>query len=684
MRIDWIIIFSIMLIIAVIAFAYALNKKIRILALSAKEQRYDNPAKRLKNFVVQVLGQKKMLNEPYGVVHFIIFWGFIFIVIGEIPLIFEGLFPDYILPFLGTNPYFYMIKDLFTALVVIGLFGGVYRRWVLKPARLSRTPEAAIIVILIIGVIVTEWISSGAKVALDPAYAFSLAFMYHSFASLFAGFSNDTLMAIRDSFWWIHIFIVLGFLVYIPNSKHMHLLAVHPNVYFSSLKPIGAQMTTMDLEDEDLTELGVARIESFTWKQLLDGFACGECGRCMSNCPANLSGKLLNPKQLLSHQLKDHLLEKGAMMIKYGLKSTSDENDEELAKIAESNPEDYAILKKNLIGDIVTEDEIWACTTCMSCQVQCPVSNEHVNKLIDMRRSLVMMDSNFAPELQTTFRNVENNFNPWGVEYSERANWAADLNVPLMSEDSDVEYLFWVGCSGSFDARTQKVTVAVAKILKAAGVKFAILGSEEKCCGDFIRKTGNEFMFQTMAAENVELLNGYKVKKIITACPHCLNTLKNEYPDFGGNYEVIHHTQLIDQLIKEGKLVLNTSGEYETQKIVYHDSCYLGRYQQEYKAPRALFNMVPGVELVEMDRNHDKSFCCGAGGGRMWMEENLGERINNLRVEQAIDKNAQVIGANCPFCITMLEDGVKDKAGDSDSEQKIRVVDPAELIAKLI
>lgn len=681
MRLDWLIIFSIMIVIAIVTFSYALNKKIRILALSTKEERYDNPAKRLKNFVVQVLGQRKMLNEPYGVVHFFIFWGFILIVLGELPLIFEGLFPKYSFPFLGTNPYFYMIKDIFTALVVVGLSGGAYRRWVLKPARLSRTPEAAIIVLLVIGVIVTEWISSGAKVALEPKDAYAWAFMYHSFARIFHGYSTNTLMAISASFWWIHMVIVLGFLVYIPNCKHMHLLAVHPNVYFSSLKPIGGQITTMDLENEDLTELGVARIESFTWKQLLDSFACGECGRCMSNCPATLSGKPLNPKQLLSHQLKDHLLEKGAIMIKYGLKSTSDDNDEELAKIAESDPEAYAILKKTLIGDIVTEDEIFSCTTCMSCQVQCPVSNEHVNKIIDMRRSLVMMDSNFAPEVQTTFRNVESNFNPWGVEYSERANWAAELDVSLISEDNNVEYLFWVGCAGSFDARAQKVSVSVAKILKAAGVKFAILGAEEKCCGDFIRKIGNEFMYQSMVAENVELLNGYKVKKIITACPHCLNTLKNEYSEFGGNYEVIHHTQLIEDLIIDGKLVLNTAGEYEPQRIVYHDSCYLGRYQQEYKSPRALFNMVPGVELVEMDRNHDKSFCCGAGGGRMWMEEHLGERINNLRVEQALDKNAQVIGANCPFCITMLEDGVKDKA---DSEQMVQVVDPAELIAKLI
>ncbi|TGE33372.1 heterodisulfide reductase-related iron-sulfur binding cluster [Desulfosporosinus sp. Sb-LF] len=682
MRLDWLLIFSLILVGAILAFSYALKKKIGILTLGAKDERFDNPGKRFMNFVSEVLGQRKMLNEPYGYIHFIIFWGFIFICLGELPLIFEGLFPAYSFPILGTNPYFYMIKDVLTALVVIGLIIGAIRRWIIRPARLYRTPEAAIIVLLILGVIVTEWISSGAKVAIESNSVYALAIMYNSMAYLFKGLSPDTLVIIQDSFWWIHMLIVFGFLVYIPNSKHMHLVAVHPNVYFSSLKPIGAQITPIDLEDEELTELGVARIESFTWKQLLDSFACGECGRCMDNCPANISGKPLNPKRLISRQLKEHLLEKGAVMNLKGLKSTGDESADALAEIAENDPQAAEILQKTLIGDIVTEDEIWACTTCMSCQVQCPVSNEHVSKIIDMRRSLVMMDSNFAPELQLAFRNVENNYNPWGIGYSDRANWASELDVKLISEDENVEYLFWVGCAGSFDSRAQKVSVAIAKILKAAGVDFAILGTEEKCCGDFIRRSGNEYMYQSMAAENIEVLNGYKVKKIITACPHCLNTLKNEYPEFGGNYEVIHHTQLIDQLIKDGKLVLNTKGEFEPQKIVYHDSCYLGRYQQEYKAPRALFNLVPGVELVEMERNHNKSFCCGAGGGRMWLEEHLGERINNLRVEQALDKNAQVIGANCPFCITMLEDGVKDKV-DAD-KQTVKVVDPAELIAKMI
>lgn len=683
MRLEWLIVFLVIAVVSVVLFCHALMKKIRILSLGAKEERFDHPGKRFMNFVTMVLGQKKLINEPYGCIHFIIFWGFVFICLGELPLITEGLFPVFHFPFLGTNPYFYMVKDILTALVVIGLFIGIIRRWVVKPARLYRTPEAAIIVLLILGVIITEWISSGAKVAQEPNNSiYSLAIMYNSFAYLFRGFSTSTLVNIQEIVWWIHMLIVFSFLVYIPNSKHMHLVAVHPNVYFASLKPLGSHIEKIDLENEELTELGVSRIEAFTWKQLLDSFACGECGRCMANCPANISGKPLNPKRLLSRQLKEHLLEKGAVLNAKGLKSTSDENADALAEIAENDPQAAEILQKSLIGDIVTEEEIWACTTCMSCQVQCPVSNEHVNKIVNMRQSLVMMDSNFPQELQTAFRNVENNSNPWGVGYTERANWAAGLDIPLISENKNADYLFWVGCAGSFDSRAQKVSVAVAKILKAAGVNFAILGAEEKCCGDFVRRSGNEFLFQTAAAENIETLNGYNVKKIITTCPHCLNTLMNEYPDFGGNYEVFHHTQFIDQLIKDGKLKLNSKGATEHQKIVYHDSCYLGRYQKEFDAPRSLFKKVPGVEIVEMDRHHNKSFCCGAGGGRMWQEEHAEQRVNNLRVQQALDKNAEVIGANCPFCITMLEDGIKDKV-DTD-KQTVKVVDPAELIAKMI
>lgn len=684
MRLSWLIVFLVLAVAAGVAFSIALRKKINFLMLGAKEDRFDHVGKRLGNFIVNILVQKKMLKEPYGIIHFFIFWGFIFIAIGEIPFMFEGVFPGYSIPFLSTNPYFYLIKDILASLVFIGLIVALIRRWIIRPARLYRTLEAFLVVLFIMLVIITEWMCTGAKLALEPnTVAYSLDPLYKMMANMLSGMSESALVTFRDVVWWVHVVILLSFMVYIPNSKHLHLLAAPFNAYFATLKPIG-EMNPMNLEDEEVTEFGVSRIENFTWKQLLDSFACGECGRCMDNCPATISGKPLNPKEFISRTLKGHLIEKGNVMLTYGLKSTGEECAEEIAKIAETNPKDAEILQKKLIGDVIPEDVLWSCTTCMSCQVQCPVSNEHVNKIIDMRRYLVTMEGKFAPELQLTFRNIENNSNPWGVGWTQRADWARDLDIKMISEAEnveDIEYLYWVGCAGSFDTRAKKVSIAVAKILKTAGVNFAILGTEEKCCGDFIRRAGNEYLYQSLVTENVEIMNGYKVKKIVTACPHCLNTLKNEYPAFGGEYEVIHHTQLINQLINDGKLKLNKDVQLGTQKIAYHDSCYLGRYNQEYQAPRELFGKIPGVQLVEMDRNHDKSFCCGAGGGRMWMEEHLGERINNMRVEQALAKEPQAIGANCPFCITMLEDGIKEKM---DSEELIQVVDPAELIVKMI
>ncbi|CDX04860.1 putative iron-sulfur-binding oxidoreductase FadF [bioreactor metagenome] len=682
MRLTWLIVFLVLACAAGYGFTIAFRKKLNILLLGAKDEPFAQPGVRWKNFVSKILLQSKMIKEPYGVVHFFIFWGFIFICLGEIPFILEGLFPQYPIPFLGTNPYFFLVKDVLAALVFVGLIVGLIRRWIVRPQRLYRTMEAFLVVLFIMLVILTEWISTGAKYALEPhSVAYSLDPVYRSVAALLSGLSESALVGIRDGVWWFHTAILLIFLVYIPNSKHLHLIAAPFNAYFGSLKPLGGQIKKLDLEDEMVEEFGVSRIEGYTWNQLLDCFACGECGRCMDNCPANLSGKPLNPKELLSRTLKHHLLAKGEVMQKYGLKSTGEESAEAIAEIAATNPEDAAILRQSLINDVVTEDVLWSCTTCMSCQVQCPVSNEHVNKIIDLRRYLVTMEGNFSPELQATFRNIENNSNPWGVGWNKRDEWAAELNIKRMGEAENAEYLFFVGCAGSFDNRARQVSAAVARIFQAARVNFVILGAEEKCCGEFARRAGNEYLYQSLVAENVELLNGYNVKKIITTCPHCLNTLRNEYPEFGGHYEVIHHTQFINELVSSGKLKLKQDPVSEPQKIVYHDSCYLGRYQQEYTAPRELFSKVPGVQLMEMDRHHDKSFCCGAGGGRMWMEEHLGERINDMRVEQALAKKPQAIGANCPYCITMLEDGIKET---QDSEQLVQVVDPAELIVKLI
>ncbi|KUK65849.1 MAG: Fe-S oxidoreductase [Desulfotomaculum sp. 46_80] len=672
--------FLLLVIVSVLAFLYALSWRVGVVTLGEKENRLDSPGQRFGNFIMNVFAQRRLLAKNIGIVHFFIFWGFIFICLGEIPLLFEGLFGIKVL-FFSTNPIFITLQNLIALIVVIVLLVAVYRRWVLKPDYLYRTSEAAIIVILIFGVVITEWFATAARLAIEPNPAAAFAPAYSVIAAWLSGYSKEVLEKVSVFFWWVHMLILFGFLVYIPNSKHMHLLFAPLNAFFASLEPRGAQIRGMNLEDEEATEFGVGRIEQFTWKQLLDSLSCGECGRCMDNCPANLSKKPLNPKKLLSRQLKEHMLEKGTLMLKKGLFNTGEEAADQVEKVIAVDKQAAEVLEKSLIGDVVTEDEIWACTTCFSCQEQCPVSNEHVAKMVDMRRYLVMMESSIAPELQLAFRNVEKNSNPWGVGWANRGEWAKDLDVKLMSDDSNVEYLYWVGCAGSFDDRAKKVATAVVEILKAAGINFAILGAEEKCCGDFIRRAGNEYLYQSLVMENVETLNGYGVTKIITACPHCLNTLKNEYPAFGGKYEVIHHTQLINQLVSEGKLSLNKSGG-ESQRVVYHDSCYLGRYQQEYVAPRAVLQMVPGVQLVEMDRNRSTSFCCGAGGGRMWMEEHLGDRINNMRTEQALSKNPQLISANCPFCITMLEDGVKVMS-DPDADP-IKVMDPAELIAKLL
>ncbi|MDR1961733.1 MAG: (Fe-S)-binding protein [Gracilibacteraceae bacterium] len=682
-------VFLVLLLAALTAFVLALTKKISYLTAVAPENRFDQPLRRLGHFVRTVLFQSKMAKEWYGIIHIFIFWGFIFIVLAEIPFIIEGLFPAVQVPFLGTNPYFYLVKDILSLLVVLGLLIGIARRWIVRPKRLYRSPEAAIIVALILAVIITDWLTGGAKCALtgsigEAAPAYRLAFCYQGFADIFYQNNGpETLAALMNVMWWIHVLIILGFLVYIPNSKHMHLLAAPFNGYFASLLPLGRQTAELDpLADaykDAKKEYGVGRIENFTWKQLLDCFACGECGRCMANCPANLAGKNLNPKHFLSHTLKDHLLAKGEQMRRFGLQTTEGLSAEELDKLAGTDLE-AAVLKERLVGDVFRREDLWACTTCASCQSICPVSNEHVQKIIDMRRFEVMNEDDYAPELRLAFRNVESKFNPWGVSWSERAAWAKDVGAPIRKERGEAapEYLLWAGCAGSFDNRAKKTSIAVAKILRAAGIDFAILGREEKCCGDFARRAGNEYLFRLLAAENVKILNGYGVKKIITACPHCLQTLQNEYPAFGGNFEVTHHTRFILELIRSGRLSLRGEGG-PARRAVYHDSCYLGRYQGEYEAPRALLAQIPNLTLAEMERCRDKSFCCGAGGARMWMEESVGMRLSNLRVEQALAQSPEIICANCPYCITMLEDGVKDKDGAN-----VPVFDPAELIAELL
>jgi Fe-S oxidoreductase len=440
-------------------------------------------------------------------------------------------------------------------------------------------------------------------------------------------------------FWWLHLLLVFGFGIYILYSKHLHVLASHFNLYYHSTRPKGTLVPIEDMEEAE--RFGASNLSDFTWKHLLDLYACTECGWCSANCPANNSGKPLKPKDMI-HNLKEHLLAAGPTLL--AKKSAEGEAAE-----GEKGP--------SMVGEVVTHDEIWDCTNCMACMEVCPVAIEHVDKIDDMRRHLVLMESEFPPEVQGVFRNMENNSNPWGMGMASRADWAKDLGVKIMGEDSDVDILYYVGCAGSFDDRYKKVSTAVVKILQAAGISFGILGTEEGCCGDSVRRIGNEYLFYMMAMQNIETFNAYKVKKILTTCPHGYNTLKKEYPQYeGGTFEVIHHTEFILDLIKNGKLELK--GDV-AKTIATHDSCFLGRYNEIYDPPRQILQSIPQTRLVEMDRVRRTSFCCGAGGGRMWMEETRGEKINEVRTAEALSKNPDCIATACPFCLTMFEDGLK-------------------------
>ncbi|MHB8906533.1 MAG: (Fe-S)-binding protein, partial [Melioribacteraceae bacterium] len=410
----------------------------------------------------------------------------------------------------------------------------------------------------------------------------------------------------------------------------------------------------LNLEDENLTQYGAADFEHLSWKQILDGFSCTECGRCTAACPAATTGKKLSPREIIVN-IRHRTQDKAPLI----LSKAGDENE---------------MIQKTLVHNYITDEELWACTTCMACVQECPVTIEHVDSIVDMRRNLVLGESNFPSELNTIFKNIETNFTPWAFNAQDRANWAEGMNIKTMAEDPNTEYLFWVGCAGSFDARYQKVTKAFATLMKNANVDFRILGVEEKCNGDTARRLGNEYLAQMMMQENVETLNNYGVKKIVTGCPHCYNSLKNEYPQFGGNFEVVHHTELINQLLDEGKIKLKN--EEVKSKISYHDSCYLGRYNSIYDSPRDSLKMINGVELLEMERNRDKGFCCGAGGGRMFLEETEGTRINNNRAEEALGTKADTVASACPFCMTMMNDGIKS----FDKQDEVQVKDIAEIV----
>ncbi|MFZ5597358.1 MAG: (Fe-S)-binding protein [Bacillota bacterium] len=639
---------------ALAVFGYAVRKKVGNILPGKPEKRTDHPWQRIWGFMVLVLGQKKLFKERFGIVHFVIFWGFIIISMGTLQFVGEGLREGFLLPLVGSSPYFYVVKDIASMLVIAAVAVAAFRRFVLRPERLEPSLDAAVILLLITGLILTELAAGGMGLVINPGSGRESAPAYSLVAGAIAasGMGAPAVSLLKEILWWTHVTLLLGFLAYLPYSKHLHLLAAPVNVFFRNLKPRGGQLNEVDLEDDQAEEFGVSRVEGYTRKQLLDLYACAQCGRCQDNCPAFLSGKPLSPKALI-RKLKDHLDAVGAGGNGGG---------------PGSGPE--------LLESVISSDEVWSCTTCYSCQEQCPVMNEHINKIIDLRRGLVMDSGQFPSEAKTAFKNMENNYNPWGIGWYTRGDWSKDRGVRLAGVDGPAaEYLYWVGCAGSFDERGRRITESMVRIMQEAGVSFSILGSEEKCCGDSARRLGNEYLFQTLARENIATMKEIGVTKIVVHCPHCFNTLKNEYPALGGNFEVVHHTQLLEQLVARNKIKFRD--DFDSLKVAYHDSCYLGRYNGEYAAPRKVLGSVPGITLLEAGRKKERSFCCGAGGGRMWLEEKGGRRINEMRVEQLLNDEPDAVGVNCPFCLTMIEDGLKTL----DQESPVKALDVAELVA---
>jgi Fe-S oxidoreductase/TM2 domain-containing membrane protein YozV len=658
--------------------------------------RFRDVRAQLKAEIMDVFGQRKLLKRPGpGLAHFFIFWGFIVLLLTIIEA-YGALFNEKFA--ITTWPGLGFIEDFFAVAVLVSLATFSIIRIRQSPARRDRksrfygshTGTAWITLLLIFLVIFTLLVYRGAQVVTGnfPYGKSWWPFASRTLGAAFSGLSYTAALNLETAMILAQLLVIWAFFIFVLHSKHMHIFVSEPNVLFSRRpKALGPLGTTPDLDPEKMTEdtvFGTGLIGHLTWKQRLDLISCTECGRCQDQCPAWATDKPLSPK-LVIMDLREHLFASSGELLA-GQPRFPKPDAVPVAvgagtdgASAGSATEPAAL--KSLVPNVIAEDVLWSCTTCGACVEQCPVDIEHVDTIVDMRRYQVLIEAQFPTEANLMLRNVENRGDPWGLGSSQRSAWMDSLDFEIPVVDStipdDVEYLFWVGCAGALDERARRTTQAIARLLHQAGVSFAVLGPKESCTGDPARRLGNEYLFQTQAQQNIETLQAANVKKIVASCPHCFNSIAREYPALGGNFEVYHHTQLLEKLLTAGTLRPQSPIE---KKVTYHDPCYLGRHNEVYDEPRGVLNHVPGVQLEEMHRCRRKGFCCGAGGSRMWLEENIGSRINVNRTDEALGTGADVISTACPYCLIMLDDATKSRQAEGSVSEDIRVMDVAQVL----
>jgi len=648
----------------VLIFAFGFRRRQRLWSLGKSDNRFGHWWTRLWSMLtVSVISIRIMRwNELYpGIMHALIFGGSALLIIGKIIRLFSYV-TGITVPPQSVFLYASLVSEIGAVLIIIGGLLAIYRRYILKPARLDTVADDTLIFIWVALLIFTGLMVKGYRIAIgdvtptDWAMWSPVGYLFsHAFPTFVTEAKNEFLVWHRALFHVIPAFVLLIY-IWLNRSRLQHILLAPLNVFFRSLEPRGA-LVPIDFETAE--EFGASKIEDFSWKNLLDLDACTKCGRCQDACPAYASGKALNPKQIIQ-DLKTHLYEVYPTPL--------------VGKPIEVRPD--------MLSEVITEEIIWDCTTCRACQEVCPIFVEHVPKIIEMRRNLAMERAQLPEAAQDALKSLNTRFHPFRGTTLTRTDWTEGLDIKILSEDSDVDILYWVGCNAALEDRNVKVARAVARILQAAGVNFGILGEEESCCGDPARRMGDEYLFQTMCQSNIEILKSYNVKKIVVSCPHGYNMLKHEYPQFDGNFEVIHHTQLIAELIRSGKLKLdnlNVNG-LKGKRIAYHDSCYLGRYNDIYEEPRDILKAIGGIKKVELAQSRKNSFCCGGGGGHIWMEEDPDKRVNERRVQQIIDAKVDMVATACPYCLTMFEDGIKAK----EMEESLSAMDLSELLAEVL